>query len=340
MKAARLFSYDKPLRIVDTDMPRIVNSTDVLVRITGAGVCHTDLHVVEGVWREKVQPKLPYTLGHENAGVVEETGEAATSFRKGEKVILHPVLTDGLCRPCRLGEDMHCENLVFPGIDADGGFAEYLRTSERSLVRIHDLKPEEVAPLADAGLTAIRAVKKVASRTTSGSHVVVQGVGGLGHIALQLLRSMTNTVIVASDVTESKLRLAEKLGAHRVVDARRDPVKQIMEITGNRGADAVIDLVGNDLTLSNGMKMLRKGGALIIVGYGGTLSVKAIDMIFSEFSVLGSLVGNWDELRELIELTRQGKLRVITRQGKLDEVNEILEQLKKGTLEGRGVVVP
>jgi len=340
MKAARLFSYDKPLRIVDTDMPRIVNSTDVLVRITGAGVCHTDLHVVEGVWREKVQPKLPYTLGHENAGVVEETGEAATSFRKGEKVILHPVLTDGLCRPCRLGEDMHCENLVFPGIDADGGFAEYLRTSERSLVRIHDLKPEEVAPLADAGLTAIRAVKKVASRTTSGSHVVVQGVGGLGHIALQLLRSMTNTVIVASDVTESKLRLAEKLGAHRVVDARRDPVKQIMEITGNRGADAVIDLVGNDLTLSNGMKMLRKGGALIIVGYGGTLSVKAIDMIFSEFSVLGSLVGNWDELRELIELTRQGKVRVITRQGKLDEVNEILEQLKKGTLEGRGVVVP
>lgn len=340
MKAARLFSYDKPIRVVDRDTPRVSNPSDVLVRITGAGVCHTDLHVVEGLWKEKVQVTLPYTLGHENAGVIEETGESVTAFRKGEKVILHPVITDGLCRACRIGEDMHCENLVFPGITADGGFAEYLRTSERSLVPIHDLKPEDVAPLADAGLTVIRAVKKVARHTTSGSHVVVQGVGGLGHIALQLLRCMTNTIVVASDVVESKLRLAEKLGAHRVVDARRDPVKQVLEITGNRGAEAVIDLVGNDHTLANGMKMLRKGGTQIIVGYGGTLSVKAIDMIFSEFSVLGSLVGNWDELRELIELTRQGKIRVLTKKGKLDEVNDFLEQLKKGTLEGRGVLVP
>jgi len=327
MKAARLFSYDKPLKVVDVDAPRIKSPTEVLVRVTGAGVCHTDLHIVEGVWREKVQVTLPYTLGHENAGIVQEVGDAVSSFKKGEKVIVHPVMTDGTCRPCRIGEDMHCENLTFPGITADGGFAEVLRTSERSLVRIHDL-------------TAIRAVKKAASRTTSGSYIVVMGVGGLGHIALQLLRCMTNAEIIAADVVESKLRLAEKMGAHQVVDARRDPVKQIMDITGNRGADVVIDLVGNDLTLANGMKMLHKGGTLIIVGYGGTLNVKAIDVIFSEFSVLGSLVGNWDELRELMELTRQGKIRVITQKGKLDEVNEILEQLKKGTLEGRGVVIP
>ena len=409
MKAARLFSYDKPLKVVDVDAPRIKSPTEVLVRLTGAvlgqqpgtttatpiagahvlmqcpdgmsldlgpttsdgtlqispstapaldckltvaqtgyaaqsvtvaDVCHTDLHIVEGVWREKVQVTLPYTLGHENAGIVQEVGDAVTSFKKGEKVIVHPVMTDGTCRPCRIGEDMHCENLTFPGITADGGFAEVLRTSERSLVRIHDLAPDDVAPLADAGLTAIRAVKKAASRTTSGSHIVVMGVGGLGHIALQLLRCMTNAEIIAADVVESKLRLAEKMGAHQVVDARRDPVKQIMDITGNRGADVVIDLVGNDLTLANGMKMLHKGGTLIIVGYGGTLSVKAIDVIFSEFSVLGSLVGNWDELRELMELTRQGKIRVITQKGKLDEVNDILDQLKKGTLEGRGVVIP
>lgn len=340
MRAARLFAYDKPLRVVDINAPRRKRSTDVLVRVTGTGVCHTDLHIVEGVWREKVQPTLPYTLGHENAGVVEEIGEDVTAVKKGDRVILHPVITDGLCKACRIGEDMHCENLVFPGITADGGFAEYLVTSQRSLVKILDLKPEDVAPLADAGLTAVRAVKKAAARTTSGSHVVVQGVGGLGHITLQLLRCMTNTVIVATDVTENKLRLAEKMGAHHVVDARRDAVKQVMKITGNRGAEVVIDLVGNDQTLSNGMKMLRKGGSLVVVGYGGILSVKAIDVIFSELSVLGSLVGTWDELRELIELTRQGKVRVITRKGKLDEVNDFLEQLKKGTLEGRGVVIP
>ncbi len=340
MRAARLFAYDKPLKVVDVDVPRVKNSTDVLVRVTGAGVCHTDLHIAEGVWREKVQISLPYTLGHENAGVIEQTGEDVTAFRKGEKVILHPVITDGLCRACRIGEDMHCENLVFPGITADGGFAEYLVTSQRSLVKLHDLKPEEAAPLADAGLTVIRAVKKAASRTTSGSHVVVQGIGGLGHIGLQLLRCMTNTVVTAVDVAESKLRLAEKLGAHHVVDARKDPVKQIMKITDNKGADVVMDVVGNDQTLANGVKMLRKGGTVIIVGYGGIANLKAIDMIFSEYSVIGSLVGNWDELRELIELTRQGKVKVLTRMGKLDEVNDFLDRMKKGTLEGRGVVVP
>ena len=340
MKAARLFAYDKPLRLVDAETPRLKNPADVIVRVTGAGVCHTDLHIVEGVWKEKVQVTLPYTLGHENAGIVEEVGPAATSVKKGEKVILHPVITDGLCRACRIGEDMHCENLVFPGITADGGFAQFIRTSERSLVKLNELDPADVAPLADAGLTAIRAVKKAASRTTSGSNVVVQGVGGLGHIALQLLRCMTNAYITASDVAESKLRLAEKMGAHRVIDARRDPVKQVMEITKNQGAEVVIDLVGNDQTLANGMRMLRKGGSLIIVGYGGTANLKAIDMIFSEYSVLGSLVGNWDELRELIELTRQGKVRVLTQKGKLDEVNDMLDQLKKGTLEGRGVVIP
>ncbi|MEK6838470.1 MAG: zinc-binding dehydrogenase, partial [Candidatus Thermoplasmatota archaeon] len=268
------------------------------------------------------------------------TGEDVTAFRKGEKVILHPVITDGLCRACRIGEDMHCENLVFPGITADGGFAEYLVTSQRSLVKLHDLKPEDAAPLADAGLTVIRAVKKVASRTTSGSHVVVQGIGGLGHIGLQLLRCMTNTVVTAVDVVESKLRLAEKLGAHHVIDARKDPVKQVMKITDNKGADVVMDVVGNDQTLANGVKMLRKGGTVIIVGYGGIANLKAIDMIFAEYSVIGSLVGNWDELRELIELTRQGKVKVLTHMGKLDEVNDILEHMKKGTFEGRGVVVP
>src|SRR3970282_920035 len=231
MRAARLFEFDKPLRIVEVDIPRLKNPTDVLVRITGAGVCHTDLHIVEGVWREKVQTSLPYTLGHENAGVIEQTGEDVTAFRKGEKVILHPVITDGLCRACRIGEDMHCENLVFPGITADGGFAEYMGTCQRSLVKLHDLKPEDAAPLADAGLTVIRAVKKAASRTTSGSHVVVQGIGGLGHIGLQLLRCMTNTVVTAVDVAESKLRLAEKLGGHHAAGAPKDPVTSRLRTT-------------------------------------------------------------------------------------------------------------
>src|SRR5438552_1343564 len=195
--------------------------------------------------------------------------------RYGSATVARAARSASTCLRCRIGEGAACETRTCPGITADGGFADVLRTSGRSLVRIHDLAPDDIAPLSDAGLTASRAVKKAASRTTSGRHIVVMGVGGLGHIALQLLRCMTNAVIIAADVVESKLRLAEKMGAHQVVDARRDPVKQIMDITGNRGADVVIDLVGNDLTLANGMKMLHKGGTLIIVGYGGTLNVKA-----------------------------------------------------------------
>src|SRR5207249_7530060 len=133
--------------------------------------------------------------------------------------------------------------------------------------------------------------------------------------------------ITAADVVESKLRLAEKMGAHRVIDARRDPVKQVMEITKNQGAEVVIDLVGNDQTLANGVKMLRKGGSLIIVGYGGTANLKAIDMIFSEFSVLGSLVGYWVVLFELIVLTRKDNVRVITRKVILVEVTVKLDHL-------------
>src|SRR3989442_4349019 len=155
------------------------------------------------------------------------------------------------------------------------------------------------------------------------------GVGGLGHIALQLLRCMTNAVIIAADVAESKLRLAEKMGAHRVVDARRDPVKQVMDITANRGADVVIDLVGNDLTLANGMKMLHKGGTLIIVGYGGTISVKDIDGIFSEFFTLGRLLGNSGGLPGPMEVTRQGKERVITQKCKVDGLNDRLAHATK-----------
>ncbi len=341
MKAARLFRFEQPLKVTEVDVPKIMSPTDVLVRVMGAGVCHTDLHILEGVWREKVQPPLPLTLGHENAGVVEEVGSAVTAAKKGDKVILHPQSTDGTCRACRIGEDMYCENAKFPGLSHDGGFAEYMVTSQRALVHLGNLDPREVAPMADAGLTAIRATKKARERTTSGGIVVVQGVGGLGHISIQLLRHMTNTIVVASDVAESKLRLAEKMGAHHTINAKKDAVKQVMDLTNNRGADVVIDYVGNDQTLAAGMKMLKpKGGSLVIVGYGGNLNVKAIDMIFGEMSALGSLVGNWDELRELMELTRQGKVRVVTQRNRLEEVNDVLEELKKGTLEGRAVLTP
>ncbi|MEM4180729.1 MAG: NAD(P)-dependent alcohol dehydrogenase [Nitrososphaerota archaeon] len=336
MRAARLFEYHKPLRIVDADYPQIKRPDHVIVRIRGAGACHTDLHVVEGVWRVS----LPLTLGHENTGVVEEVGEGVEGFKRNDPVVVHPVMTCGVCRACRAGEDMYCENLEFVGMGRDGGFAEFMLTSVRSLIRADGLDLVEVAPLADAGLTAIRAVKKAAPGLYPGSFTAVIGVGGLGHIAIQLLKQMTTTNIIAVDIVESKLRLAEQLGSEYVVNARDDPVKEVMAITGGRGVNVALDFVGTQTTHETCLRILRKGGKFIVVGYGGVINLRSADMIANELTIEGSLVGNYIELQDLVELTRLGKLKVITNRYGLDQVNEVLDKLKTGELIGRAVLTP
>lgn len=345
MNAARIFEYQKPLRVVDVPYPKIKDPDGVIIKIGGAGVCHTDVNIVQGLWRRLVNVSLPYTPGHENAGWVEEVGEEVRRFRKGDPVIVHPAVTDGVCNACRAGEDMYCENLQFPGLSQDGGFAEFLLTSERSLIPLDGLKPADVAPLADAGLTAIRAVKKAAAKTHAGSYVAIVGIGGLGHIGLQILKHITPATILVLDVEQAKLKMAETLGAHHVVDARKDPVGQTKAITKGKGVDVVVDFVGVDETLKNDLQMLRKGGKLVVVGYamkgqGGTVSIPAQDMIFSELTIEGSLVGSYNELEELVEFARQGRVAVKTQRYNLDQVNDAVEDLKAGRVEGRATLVP
>ncbi len=161
MKAARLHAYREALRLDDVDEPGAVGPLDVVVRIGAAGLCRTDLHIQEGQWAEKSQVVLPYTPGHENAGWIHEVGSGVTNVEVGDTVIVHPFITCGLCLACRRGDDMHCANGSFPGISRDGGFAEFLQTSARSVVKLDpSLHPTQIAALADAGLTAIHAVKK------------------------------------------------------------------------------------------------------------------------------------------------------------------------------------
>ena len=161
MKAARLHAYHESLKLDEVDEPRATGPLDVVVRIGAAGLCRTDLHIQEGQWAEKSQVQLPYTPGHENAGWVHEVGSAVTNVAVGDTVIVHPFISCGLCPPCRRGDDMHCVNGSFPGINRDGGFADFLLTSARSVVKLDpSLHPTQIAALADAGLTAIHAVKK------------------------------------------------------------------------------------------------------------------------------------------------------------------------------------
>lgn len=341
MKAARVAAYHEPLRITEVPEPRIEGPHDVIVRIGGAGLCRTDLHILEGLWKDRVSVTLPYTPGHENAGWVEAVGSDVQAVQVGDPVIVHPVITDGICPACRRGEDMYCERLVFPGIDANGGFAQYLRTSERSVLKLPpNLEPAAVAPYADAGLTAYRAAKKAAAHLPPGTRAVIVGIGGLGHIALQVLRALCPAEIIAVDTRPAALELAQGLGAAHVVNAMDRPVEAVRDLTGGAGAEAVLDFVGEGAAVEQAFRMLRKGGIHYIIGYGGELRVPTMDFITGEVSVVGNLVGNFTELRELMALAAQGRVTLRTTRYPLDAINDAIAALEQGKIEGRAVIVP
>lgn len=342
MKAARLHSYDEDhLHLDEVPDPKLQAATDVVVRVGAAGLCRTDLHIVEGVWRGTIDPELPNTLGHENAGWVHEVGDAVTTVEPGDAVIIHPQVSCGVCPGCRRGEDMYCANGRFPGLDSDGGFAEYLRTSERALVKITGgLEPKQVAPFADAGLTAYRAAKKASKVLPPGSSCAIIGIGGLGHIALQCLLAMSAADVIAVDLNAEHRSLATQLGAVHAVAGGDGVVERVQELTGGEGVQAVIDFVGEHGTTEQGPAMLAQGGTYFVVGYGGTVAVPALTYIFSEVATVGTLVGSYTELSELMALAARDKVRLHMREYRLDDVNQAIEDLYAGNFQGRAVLVP
>lgn len=341
MKAVRLHAYDQQPVVENVPDPQVTDPLDVVVEIGGSGLCRTDLHIIEGQWAAKTGVKLPYTLGHENAGWVREVGSAVTNVAPGDAVILHPLVSCGLCRACRAGDDMHCSNSRFPGIDSDGGMSEYLLTGARSLVKLGaDLRPADVAALADAGLTAYHAVRKAGPLLYPGTYCAVIGSGGLGHIGVQCLTALTATEIIVVDRSAAALDLAKQLGAHQTVHATDDPVPEVLELTGGRGAHVVIDFVGEQGTEGQGVRMLRRAGSYFVVGYGGTVDIPTIDVISSEINVVGNLVGSYNDLDELMTLAARGKVRLHTRTYPLTDVGTAIGDLDGGRLQGRGILVP
>ena len=341
MKAARLHAYHEPLALDELDEPRAAGPYDVVVRIGAAGLCRTDLHIQEGQWAGKSRIALPYTLGHENAGWIHEIGSAVTNVEVGDAVIVHPYITCGLCRPCRRGEDMHCVTGSFPGIDRDGGFADFLLTSARSVIKLDPaLEPADVAALADAGLTAIHAVKKALPVLGPGTRAVVIGAGGLGHIGIQCLAAMTPAEIVVTDPSEEALELARALGADHTVRVDGAHVDAVEELTDGLGAEAILDFVGEKGAVDDGIAMLQDGGFYYVIGYGQNLDIPTIDVISREISFIGCLVGTYTDLEDLMTLTAQGKVRMQTSTYPLDAINDAIADLDAGRLHGRGILVP
>jgi NAD+-dependent secondary alcohol dehydrogenase Adh1 len=341
MKAARLHAYHEQLAVDEVDEPRALGPLDVVVRIGAAGLCRTDLHIQEGQWAEKSGVVLPYTLGHENAGWIHEIGSAVTNVEVGDTVIVHPYITCGLCPPCRRGDDMHCVNGGFPGIDQDGGFADFLLTSARSVIKLDpSLEPKDIAALADAGLTAIHAVKKALPVLGAGTRTVVIGAGGLGHIGIQCLKAMTPTEIVVVDPSEAALRLARDVGADHTIEVDGGHVDTVKELTDGLGAEAILDFVGEKGAIEDGIAMVQDGGFYYVIGYGENLDIPTIDVISREISFIGNLVGTYTDLQDLMTLTAQGKVRLHTSTYPLDAINDAMADLDQGRLQGRGILVP
>lgn len=344
MKAVRVHRYhDNPV-IEDVAEPQIAGPWDVMVDVGAAGVCRTDLHVIEGQWEPIQQPELPYILGHENAGWVREVGSAVTNVVPGDTVIMHPLTSCGLCPACRVGEDSHCEYATFPGLNADGGMAERMLTNARAVVKLErGTDPKAVAALADAGLTAYHAVRRAADVLFPGTHAVVIGAGGLGHIGIQTLAAITSAEITVVDQSEEALELAKSIGAdHTVLSGTGEGVvtQQVLDITDG-GAHIVFDFVGEQGMEKLSPRLLRPRGSHYVIGYGGAVHLDTIDIISREINVIGNLVGTYNDLVELMRLNSAGKVELRTKTYPLDAALDAMADLDGGRLAGtRGILVP
>jgi NAD+-dependent secondary alcohol dehydrogenase Adh1 len=340
MKAARLTAYGAPLDLIDRPPPQIARPDQVLLRVGGAGVCATDLHAIDGEM-EPAGVTLPCQLGHENAGWVAEVGELVSTVAVGDPVIVYPPYSCGLCPACRRGDDMHCEHHQFTGLTVDGGFAEQLLVFERQLVALPSgMEPAAVAPHADAGLTAYHAVRRAAGRLTPSTTAVVIGIGGVGHVAVQLVRELCACRIIAVDPDPRRRTLALELGAADAVDGGAAAVEAVADLTGGRGADVVFDFVGSDATLRDAPALLAQTGAYSLVGFGGMIEVPSIALVARELSLHSNLVGSWTDLYELIALHATGRIALRVETHPLDAINEVLERLRGGDIIGRAVLVP
>ncbi len=343
MKAVRFVGVGKPAAIEDVAKPS-PGPGQVLIKIGGAGVCHSDLHVME----EDLGFKPPFTLGHENAGWVAELGSGVTGHKEGDAVAVYGPWGCGYCHACQLSMENYCENWAEldgfgGGLGFDGGMAEYfLVPSARLLVPLEGLSPAKVAPLSDAALTPYHAIKRALPRINADDTVVVLGVGGLGHMAIQLVRALAPVRIVAADVDNKKLEHAKSLGADEAVNNRNadEAFEQISKITGKRGAGLVLDCVGVQPTLDLGARLLGRNSVWTIAGLGG--GHHDFHHGSTPYGTTMSIPywGSRSELMEVIAMARDGRIHAETTEFPLEQAVEVYDKLKAGEITGRAVLIP
>jgi propanol-preferring alcohol dehydrogenase len=345
MKALQLTAWKSEPEMRDVLDPE-PGPGEVVVRIGGAGACHSDLHLMHDFVEGMMPWQLPFTLGHENAGWIDALGAGVQGLEVGQPVAVYGAWGCGHCHRCRQGMENYCERqLEMPtlggGLGGHGGMApRMLVPSARFLVPLGDLDPADAAPLTDAGLTPYHAVKRSLQLLVPGSTAVVIGAGGLGHMAVQFLKALSPATVVVVDQRPDALQLAAEVGADQTVLAGADAAGQITELSHGRGADVVIDLVGADATMALGAAVVRPLGHLTIVGIaGGTLPISFFGIAY-EASVATTYWGSISELMEVIALASSGQVRAHVQRFSLENALDAYTAMQEGKLEGRAVIVP
>jgi propanol-preferring alcohol dehydrogenase len=314
-----------------------------VIRVEGAGFCHSDLHIISG--EIQILPRMPLTLGHENAGTVAAIGDGVRAVREGDRVAVYGGWGDGFCDYCAAGEENLCPTMQWVGLsEHEGGYAEYLLVPhERYLVPLHTLEPKVAAPLTDAALTPYRAVTRALSAVPPDYPVLVIGCGALGQFGVKILRLLSGAEIIAIDLDDQKLATAREFGATHTINARDLEVqRRILDIARGVGVSAVFDFVGADSTLALALATTRPAGRVVQVGLaGGTAQVTALKTVKPEVSVSVSWWGNIRELREVIALVESGRLTPIPLEfWPLDKINDVYDRVKRGEVAGRAVLTP
>jgi propanol-preferring alcohol dehydrogenase len=344
MQAYQLVEWQQAPELRDVDIPE-PGPGEILIKVGGAGACHSDLHVME--WPAGTLPyELPFTLGHENAGWIEAVGPGVTGWDLGAGVAVYGPWGCGRCRACRSTLETLCERgaeigAAGGGLGRDGGMAEYMLVPDtRLLVPLGDLDPRDAAPLSDAALTPYHALKLALPKLVPGTSVLVIGVGGLGHMAVQLARAMSPADVIAVDVDRGKLELAREVGATATVEAGEGAAEAVRELTGGPGVTVVLDCVGTDATLSLDAAAVASGGAVMVIGVaGGTLPLTFSALPF-DTSITHPYWGSAIELAEVLELARTDRIHAHVEHFPLERAGEAYQRMREGSLNGRAVITP
>jgi alcohol dehydrogenase, propanol-preferring len=344
MKAAVLRAVGEPLRVEDVPTPR-PGPGEVLVKVAAAGVCHSDLHLRDG--SVPARGGLPLLMGHENAGWVAALGPGAAGVAEGDPVVVYGGWGCGHCRFCLGGQEQLCDTGRWAGFGGPaegpaGGYAEYLLVpAARHLLPAGDLDLVSAAGLTDAGLTPYRAVRKVVPSLLPGSTALVIGAGGLGQYGVQYLKLMTSATVIVVETSPARRQLALTLGADHVIDPAGDRLAgQVRELAGGEGVAAAIDFVGVDATLRLGLACLARQGTLVLVGLAGGTVPAGFFTQASEAVITTSNWGSRNDLAEVLALARAGQLTATTESHPLAAINEVMDRLEAGQVEGRAVVIP